>query len=622
MDAHKNLAHSTLSTPPSGTSGTSLVVGTGHGTRFPSTPFNATIWPAGVSPTFTNAEIVRVTGIASDTFTVTRAQEGTTAKTFTANSQIAATVTAKTLTDAEYGAHGAVNVKDPAYGAMGDDSTNDTVAIQAAIDAAGAGGTVIVPAGIYRCVGLTVTAANVRMLGLGKAILKKNGNGVILTVSGVSFNCQNIDFRGDASTPVYTGNNVHVTSAGSDPTFTNCGSRYAYGNALLSEASHTSVLGSNEIWATADLTGSGWDIVIGVSGTATLYHQLRNIVSTQATGGIKLIDTGSHTLIGGQFGKLHIDSGTSPAGVNAGMTMGCRILGAVTVDVSSAILIGNQFGASATIDFASGTSGHEYWGNVDSNAVITNAGNASAAIVRQVSNDGIVGLQFGDDTSLALFRMSPTNGRTYLPEVEIPNNASYRLMRASPNTTSRAGAFTATTGDNMQLTADVGSLQQVVATGQSFQKVVNSVLIETVSSKTTTAITDATPATAATISVTNVAASACIEFTVIGSVGAGGAVGANEASATNIYTVSLARVAGVNVVGVISTAFGAAVSNVAGGTTVTATLALGAVSGAVGATNTIPVNVTITKGGGASANHTARLSWRIVSESGSGVTVA
>ena len=56
--------------------------------------------------------------------------------------------------------------------------------------------------------------------------------------------------------------------------------------------------------------------------------------------------------------------------------------------------------------------------------------------------------------------------------------------------------------------------------------------------------------------------------------------------------------------------------------TVTATLALAAVAGAVGAVNTIAVQTTITKSGGASANHTALVSWDILDANASGVTVS
>lgn len=103
-DAHKNFAASLVATAPSpASSGTSLVVTTGEGTKFPAVPFNAVIWPTGALPTTANAEIVRVTAISTDTFTITRTQESTSARTVVVGDQIAASLTAKTLTDVEAG---------------------------------------------------------------------------------------------------------------------------------------------------------------------------------------------------------------------------------------------------------------------------------------------------------------------------------------------------------------------------------------------------------------------------------------------------------------------------------------------------------------------------------------
>lgn len=99
-DAVKNFAYTTVATAPSpATSGTSLVVASGTGALFPTAPFNLTIWPVSAQPTTSNAEIVRVTAISTDTLTITRAQEGTTARTVIVGDQIALTVTAKTMTD-------------------------------------------------------------------------------------------------------------------------------------------------------------------------------------------------------------------------------------------------------------------------------------------------------------------------------------------------------------------------------------------------------------------------------------------------------------------------------------------------------------------------------------------
>jgi hypothetical protein len=99
-DANKNFAYSTVATAPSpAASGTSLVVTASEGALFPATPFNATVWPAGVLPSAANAEIVRVTNRSTDTLTITRTQEGTSARTIIVNDQIAASITNKTLTD-------------------------------------------------------------------------------------------------------------------------------------------------------------------------------------------------------------------------------------------------------------------------------------------------------------------------------------------------------------------------------------------------------------------------------------------------------------------------------------------------------------------------------------------
>jgi hypothetical protein len=93
--AYKNFAYSTVATAPSpASSGTSLVVAAAAGANFPTPPFNLTIWPSGSQPTTTNAEIATVTAVSTDTFTITRAQEGTSARTVVIGDQIAATLTA------------------------------------------------------------------------------------------------------------------------------------------------------------------------------------------------------------------------------------------------------------------------------------------------------------------------------------------------------------------------------------------------------------------------------------------------------------------------------------------------------------------------------------------------
>ena len=104
FDAHKNFAYSTVATAPSpATSGTSLVVQSGDGAKFPAAPFNAIIFPAGAQPLSSNAEIVRVTNISTNTLTIVRTQESTSARSVIIGDQIDAGITAKSLTDVESG---------------------------------------------------------------------------------------------------------------------------------------------------------------------------------------------------------------------------------------------------------------------------------------------------------------------------------------------------------------------------------------------------------------------------------------------------------------------------------------------------------------------------------------
>lgn len=79
MDQAKNFAKGTLSTGYDDND-TSIVLITGDGAKFPSAPFNAVWWNATDYPDPAddpNVEIVRVTAKSTDTFTVTRGQEGT-----------------------------------------------------------------------------------------------------------------------------------------------------------------------------------------------------------------------------------------------------------------------------------------------------------------------------------------------------------------------------------------------------------------------------------------------------------------------------------------------------------------------------------------------------------------
>lgn len=72
-DHSPNLAKSLVATAPSpATTGTSLIVTTGEGVKFPTPPFRAIIGPDGTELSQSNSEIVDVTAISIDTLTITR----------------------------------------------------------------------------------------------------------------------------------------------------------------------------------------------------------------------------------------------------------------------------------------------------------------------------------------------------------------------------------------------------------------------------------------------------------------------------------------------------------------------------------------------------------------------
>ena len=362
-----------------------------------------------------------------------------------------------------------VSVKD--FGAVGDGVTNDTVAIQAAINS---GKDLFFPAGTYLASNLVQSTSFQRFYAHGQVNIAKTANGVLLASAGDYVEFSGIQFLGTG----YTGDNV--TATGNHPRFINCSSYGAAGRALKATGSHVQVLGTCGIYATTDATATGYDIEIGVSGTATLYHQLVGVYTSQAVGGILLVDTGSHVISGGQFGKLDIRAGTSPAGINGGITTGARILGNVSVGASSAILSANQF-STVSITFLTGTSGcrldasNVYAGG----ATVVNNGNSNNLIEREVSAGAGIKLRWGSDTQyrqLDLNNSDPTLGWSFDGSVVIPNTRAYRALLAGGSVTTIASVSsgdvlniggtgitrTSLSGASIDLNSTAGTQVQVV----------------------------------------------------------------------------------------------------------------------------------------------------------------
>jgi hypothetical protein len=344
-----------------------------------------------------------------------------------------------------------VSVKD--FGAVGDGVTDDTVAIQAAINS---GYPLIFPAGNYRCNNLTQSTSFQRFYSEGFVNISKNSNGVLLSSTGSYVEFHGIQFLGTG----FTGNNVEST--GNAFALINCSSFGTSGRAVKCTGNRVSIIGTCSSYTTTDTSATGFEIEIGISGTATLYHELRGVYSSTATGGIKLIDTGSQWIVGGQFGKLYIATGTSPAGVNGGMISNSRILGNVTVELSNSVFTGNQF-STQTITFAAGTSQHTLdQSNNATNTTIINNGNLNSIITRATSTGSTMDLSFGDSSWTNTFKLDNAGNCEFSGSLTLPNTKTYKIK---DSTGTAINAVTLSSGDDYAFGSNNGSNFTSVTSG-------------------------------------------------------------------------------------------------------------------------------------------------------------
>lgn len=105
FDNKANFVYSTVLTAPSpATTGTSLTIQAADASNFPDPStynYNLVVFPVDTQPTAANAEIVRVTAKSSNVLTISREQEGTSARTILVGDQVMLAPTAKVITDIE-----------------------------------------------------------------------------------------------------------------------------------------------------------------------------------------------------------------------------------------------------------------------------------------------------------------------------------------------------------------------------------------------------------------------------------------------------------------------------------------------------------------------------------------
>lgn len=141
--------------------------------------------------------------------------------------------------------------------------------------------------------------------------------------------------------------------------------------------------------------------------------------------------------------------------------------------------------------------------------------------------------------------------------------------------------------------------------------------------KTVGSIANASATTILTISVPNASGGATVDLTLNCSLGAGGAVGAYEEVFTAYGQVVVSRTAGVAAVATAVSLSNTGSAHVSGGdSSGTLAYSLASVTGGASATDSVPVQVTVSRGAGSSTNHSCAVSGNIVNAVGGGTGIS
>lgn len=226
-----------------------------------------------------------------------------------------------------------VNVKNAPYNAKGDGVTDDTAAIQAAINT---GRSLVFPEGTYSCTALTQTANSQQFVGIGNAILRRRGGAApVLTASGRALVFSNLVFRGD-----FAGSGDCLVTSGDNIVLDHCASWTNTGYALWAKGNGTRIIGTGDIYYSPDAAGAA--IAIGVTGTNTLYAQIMGIATSTSAVGIKYFDHGASGISNCQLNTVDMTSG-------AAYVSNCRIVGNYIAKKSFNIIEGCTISGNVTL---------------------------------------------------------------------------------------------------------------------------------------------------------------------------------------------------------------------------------------------------------------------------------
>ena len=347
-----------------------------------------------------------------------------------------------------------ISVKD--FGAIGDGVTDDTAAIQAAIDSGEKA--IFFPAGTY-LVGDLSGSLNQQVFngegGYASILKRKSGATNILVHSGNFVTFSGLTFRG-----IVTDSNTNLVLNGYDWELLNCNSDTTTG--LVLDATYPGAFLIQGGSYNNDNT-SGICVRIGdpAASSASLYGRITDMVMHSSGVSLSMYGCQTCSIWGGQMGGIEFLDGSGGASAGAITISGVRITGDVTVDGSGNIICGNKFGAGTTVTL--GSSGNFYFGNSDSTTTVVNPGNANNYMVRQVSGGGQVTMRVGANAAYADYGLDYINGITALPgNVNFLNDKRIRFYDSTG--TLQNGVFL-TSGDDWSFGANNGANSASVKSG-------------------------------------------------------------------------------------------------------------------------------------------------------------
>jgi hypothetical protein len=369
FDQHKNFAYGVVLTAPSpASSGTSLTLQSGQGANFPAassgdstTHYNLTIWPEDALPLSSNAEIVRVTNRSGDVFTITRTQEGTSARAIVVGDQVSATITNKTFTDIEGSFTGLLSNINVSAGTTSNNLSRLTFANGNNVSF-GLDGSTVTGSVATSLTNIRVSAGTTS--NLLSAVTFSNSNGLAFGLDGSTI------------TGSYT---VPTVTAGSDTAgISNLGNTAGTSGVISGDQIRFLLAGGNNITLSQSINGASATVTISGANAGGAQTGISGIVASDAT-----YTSGTVTFTG-VGGGVTVNSNT---GQRVDISVAAQTV--QTQNLHNVTLAGNTAGALAHISSGTMTlaGGNNITLSQNGNAVTISGANAGGA---QTAISGIV----------------------------------------------------------------------------------------------------------------------------------------------------------------------------------------------------------------------------------------